>query len=452
MSTIGSTRRDAAALFQRFGLAPFRQLLPSELFQQLAQQCACAPRRPTRCILRPEVVSWLMMYVALLGQSMIVGLQQAWGLLQGAFPHLDGQPAVREEAFCQARQRLPRAFWKALWRRLQERYAQQADAQLRLWGRYRPLAVDGTLVELPPAPALQQHFGRAANQHSRGRRPQARLVALCSILTGFCRDFVLAPLRCSEHQCLRHLIRHLQPEDLLLLDAGFFSYAALVAIPARGAQYLMRVSAQVQAYAQRLEQLGENDWQVAFTPSPASRRKHPGLPAQILARLIRYQIPGFRPAWLLTSLSDPQQRPAEELVSLYHRRWQIETIYREWKHVLAIQNLRSQSVLGIHKELYAHLMLYNLIRWVMTEATAGSALCPVQLSFTGCLQQLLAILPRLSWVPPEQWPGVYQRLLERLRACRILQRPGRTYPRRHDGRVKNKGHGKTKLPAKLPSP
>jgi len=451
MSTIGSTRRDAATLFQRFGLAPFRHLLPSELFEQLAQQCGCAPARPARCILRPEVVSWLMMYVALLGQSMIVGLQQAWGLLEGAFPHLVGQPPVREEAFCQARQRLPRAFWKALWQRLQEQYVAQADAQLRLWGRYRPLAVDGTLLELPQEHALQQHFGRSANQHSRSRRPQARLVALCSILTGFCRDFVLAPLRCSEHQCLRRLIRRQQPEDLLLLDAGFFSYTALVAIPAQGAQYLLRISAQVQGYAQRLQRLGENDWRVAFHPSLASRRKHPGLPAQIVSRLIQYQIPGFRPAWLLTSLSDPRQTPAEELVSLYHRRWQIETIYREWKHVLAIQNLRSHSVRGIHKELYAQLLLYNLVRWLMTQATADTALCPVQLSFTGCLQQLLAALPRLSRVPANQWPWLYQGLLERMRVCLILQRPGRTYRRRHDGRVKNKGHGKTKLPAKLPT-
>ena len=63
---------------------------------------------------------------------------------------------------------------------------------------------------------------------------------------------------------------------------------------------------------------------IEFHPTSATRRKDPDLPNVITARLLRYQWPGFRASWLLTSLHDPQAYPYAELVDLYHRRWQIE--------------------------------------------------------------------------------------------------------------------------------
>jgi hypothetical protein len=63
---------------------------------------------------------------------------------------------------------------------------------------------------------------------------------------------------------------------------------------------------------------------IEFHPTSATRRKDPDLPDVITARLLRYQWPGFRTSWLLTSLLDAQVHRHRELVDLYHRRWQIE--------------------------------------------------------------------------------------------------------------------------------
>ena len=120
---------------------------------------------------------------------------------------------------------------------------------------------------------------------------------------------------------------------------------------------------------------------VRFCPSIYSRRNCPDLPEALICRLIRYQRPGFRPSWLLTSLTDTDLCTREELTDLYHRRWSIETIYREWKHSLDIQNLRSQTPRGILKEVHVQLMLSNLMRWIMTEALEGTDQTPVNLSF-----------------------------------------------------------------------
>jgi IS4 transposase len=51
-------------------------------------------------------------------------------------------------------------------------------------------------------------------------------------------------------------------------------------------------------------------------------------------RAIRYQRRGFKPQLLLTSLLDPKRYSADEIIALYHERWEIELGYNEIKRVM----------------------------------------------------------------------------------------------------------------------
>jgi hypothetical protein len=206
------------------------------------------------------------------------------------------------------------------------------------------------------------------------------------------------------------------------------------------------------SFAKRKRKLGTHDWAVRFRPTAAARRKSPGLPRELTARLLRYQYPGFRPSYLLTSLSNPRRFSFEELVDLYHRRWQMETFYREWKHTLDIQNLRSHTPRGILKEVHAHLLLSNLVRWIMTEACEQTLHKPVELSFLTTLSHMKRTLWLMLHLPPKALAAAYEQLLNLIRAAEIRQRPGRSYARCGDGRVKNMGYGKYRLPAHLKKP
>jgi hypothetical protein len=108
---------------------------------------------------------------------MTQGLLRAWAQMHTLCP---GLPATgpSEEAFCQARKQLTLRFWRVLWEGLRQRYEAQFAPQLRWKKRFRVLAVDGTLVDLPNAPALVRFFGRPKNGQSESRQPQGRLVAL----------------------------------------------------------------------------------------------------------------------------------------------------------------------------------------------------------------------------------------------------------------------------------
>jgi hypothetical protein len=210
----------------------------------------------------------------------------------------------------------------------------------------------------------------------------------------------------------------------------------------------MRVPCNVARYARRLETLGSDDWKVEFRPGPDTRKAHPELPAVLTCRLIYYQWPGYRSAWLLTSLLDAQTFPVPELVSLYHRRWCIETVYREWKHVLDIQNLRSQTPCAICKEMHAHLLLNNLVRWVMTDAAQGTGKTPLEFSFVSAVTAVrTALLVMLRLGAP--LAALYRQLLDDIRQAEIRQRPGRSYPRPGESKVKKREHGKLRFPARL---
>lgn len=211
----------------------------------------------------------------------------------------------------------------------------------------------------------------------------------------------------------------------------------------------MRLSDQQAGYAKRRLALGDNEWMVEFHPTSATRRKDPDLPKIITARLLRYQTPGFRPSWLLTSLIDSQAHCHAELVDLYHRRWQIETIYREWKHGLDIQNLRSHTPAGLIKEIYAHLLLSNLVRWMMAEAVEGTELHPIDLSYLAALTNTKNALLQMVRVAPHRLSVIHQQLLTDIRRARIRKRPGRSYPRRSD-QPRNRGNGHVQQSARLP--
>ena len=285
MSHIGSTRQCAGMLLRSGGLARFQSLLAPKDFAAVAQQTGCAPKKPRPLI--PEVVSWLMMLVALHTESMTQGLIQAWDGVRSVCPKL---PATRvsEEAFCQARQQLPLAFWRALWNRLRSRYEDHFDHAMRWKGRFRVLAADGSEVVLPRAAALIAFFGCPKGRKGQARQPQGRLVAICSVFTGFCLAFKFLSLRFSEHAALRHLIRKLKINDLLLLDRGFFSLRRDLADPAAQSPF-------------------------PDTPHPTKGRRRPTHPTPWSRRMDRSLLPRTTPAPPVPWPSRRTDRPTHPL-------------------------------------------------------------------------------------------------------------------------------------------
>ncbi len=91
---------------------------------------------------------------------------------------------------------------------------------------------------------------------------------------------------------------------------------------------------------------------------------------------------------LITTLLDPGEAPARELVRLYHERWEIETAYGELKStILAGRVLRGRHPAAVTQEVWALLCAYQALRIAISDtALARPGIDPDRLSFTIALR------------------------------------------------------------------
>jgi hypothetical protein len=372
---------------------------------------------------------------------------------------------ISEEAFVQARQRVPWNFWVALLVVLTTRFEQDHGERLR-WKRFRLLALDGTTVNLGNWQRLTSYFGSASRGKGR-RQTQARLVMLQAPLVRLPWRYEITPLAEAEKTVAARLLAQAQPDDLVLMDRGFWSYALFAPLAERGAFFALRQIAQARLHT--LRRLGPQDRLVHYRP--AHWRKawtEAGWPRALTLRVIDYQIRGFRPSAVVTNVLEPQKVSAAEWVrlttadeagrvvepGLYHRRWDIETTFRELKVTQGMEgSLRGRTPAAIRYEIAGHVLLYLLLRWlIVAAAESADEADPLRLSFKGALQELQDMRQSLLQAPATHVRGVLlPRLLERIASHRVPPRPGRHYPRPNDTRAKNKGKGRYQKASKIGS-
>lgn len=442
---IGKMHAFALRNLDLFGITPLRSILSPQLFLE-AQERPVGPST----ILIPEIVFWLMATVVLTRQSMTGAITRFWSTC-GVLWALPSIQPVTEEAFCIARRKLKGRFFKRVFRAVIERYQKTFPDRYR-WKGLRLLGIDGMKITLPTSEALRRFFPPASNQLGPGKKPQGLLVGLVGLFDGLCYDFKLTSSKGSEQKCARRMIsRSLGQGDLLLCDKNFPDYETLALLMFRGADYLFRLQwKRFDRYRRRPTGSGSSEeWYITLKLPPRIRGKHPHLPQEVTARVLRYQIPGFRPSLLITSLLDTETYDYASLVSLYHERWRQETMHREWKYSLSMSEFRSHTIRGIFKEVYVQLILNNVLRWLMSESCQGPDERPVDLKYLECKRLLLSYADAMAHAPVYQLPLIYTHLVTEIAEQKILVRPNRSYPRKHDNKIRWKGNGKFVPPARI---
>ena len=101
--------------------------------------------------------------------------------------------------------------------------------------------------------------------------------------------------------------------------------------------------------------------------------------------------------------------------------------------------LRCKTPDLVRKEVWAHVLAYNLIRAVMAQAATRSDIEPRSISFKGAAQTLEAFQPVLALRGGQDPPsdaGLDQHLLDAIANDRVGDRPDRFEPRRRKRRPK----------------
>jgi hypothetical protein len=349
-----------------------------------------------------------------------------------------------ESAYCDARQRLPLAFFQRLHSAVLGRCRRDADDDpAALWRGHRVFFLDGSSFSMPDTPELRDEFGCPGGQATGCGFPTAHLLVQFRAHTGYLTRAIPAPLRTHDLADAALTHKELRAGDVVGGDRAFCSYAHLALLGGRGCFGLFRAHQRRKISfaadpdapppsSRRLRRLGRHDQVVEYRkpeacPAWMDRRRFDELPATLAVRELRVRVkaPGRRvhTLTLVTTLLDPEAYPPEALARLYEARWRVEVNLRHLKQTLGLDVLRCQTFKGVWKELLMFVTAYNLVRRVMVEAGRRQEVEPDRISFADALRWLR-----------EARRGEE---LPRLRVTR--ERPGRAEPRVKKRRPKSFG-------------
>ena len=351
-------------------------------------------------------------------------------------------------AYCQARKRLPETFFAEVAR--QTGRALEADVDPRWqWKRRRVHVYDGSSVSMPDTPANQSAYPQPVAQKPGLGFPLARIAAVFSLACGAVLELGIcryAGKGQSELGMLRTLWDLFRPGDVVLADRLLCSWAEMVMLKQRGVDTVTRLSKR-KADFRRGQRLGPGDhivkWLKPTKPRSMDRATYNALPDFLMVRETRVHVeqPGFRTETIIiaTTLLDAAEISKSDLGQLYRARWNAELDLRSLKQTLQMDVLRCKTPELVRKELWTHILAYNLIRTVIAQAASKHGLDPRSVSFKGALQTLEAFQPVIALRGQHDAAirrELYQRLLDAVASHLVGDRPDRYEPRRKKRRPK----------------
>jgi hypothetical protein len=254
-------------------------------------------------------------------------------------------------------------------------------------------------------------------------------------------DFAKGALAIHENDLLYQLKDLFRPNDILLGDRLYCTFANFCWLMALGVDVLVRKNASrgTDKTVQRL--VGYNE-RIIEWKKPTNKAAHRGLTKRLWDSLlpalrlreVTFQVEqkGYRTReiTLVTTLLDPELYPAEELAKLYLKRWRIELWFDDIKTSMQMDVLRCKCPEMIEKELLMHMIAYNLIRGVMQDASIIHHQPLEQLSFKGTLDRLKQwIWPITTANSKARRDKMTAQLLADIATDRVPQRAGRYEPR-----------------------
>ena len=429
MARITDRIEKALVQAETHSLAALAGVLPASLIEETLKAEGVAAKRTRK--LPPDLVTWLVVGMALFRS---LGIQNVLRkIVEGTEPFVRFGFAELPCAtsIAQARDRLGWKTVRTLFERLAEGLVQKhAPAATR--HSFEVYALDGLCCRMPDTKGNDAHFGRPGS--TRGETagfPQLRSVVLVAAWTHVIARVVVGAFKTAELTLANEMLPTIPADWLLLMDRGFYAYAWLAALVARGQPFVVRAKTAKNALRRRSgRRLGRGDQLATLLVPCGAARKNRSLPNTLTVRLVTATRRGFRRRLLATSLLDADKFPPSEIAALYGDRWEAELAYRELKIYQGEKRVgvtfRSHTPDRVLQEFYGLLVAYNCVRALMADAAELPGIEPRRLSFTDCLERVRSAVPALVQESGEQRASRLERLLVELSLCQLPpRRPGR---------------------------
>lgn len=374
-----------------------------------------------------EQVVWLVIGMCLFRDQ---SMRELVSMMDLALPGSRGI-RVAASSIVQARARLGDEPLRCLFEKTASAWAHKS-ARTHAWRGLALYGVDSTTLRLPDSTENRAHFG---GQNSRwdgtSGYPLARLGTLMALRSHVLAGARFGPFATHETVLAEELWPLIPDHSLTIVDRGFFSARILIGLERGGIERHWLTRARSNLVSTRVERFAAGDELVELTVSRGASVKDPSLPKTWRMRAIRYQRRGFKPQLLLTSLLDPKRFPADEVIALYHERWEIELGYNEVKRVMLAreETTRSKSPRGVAQELWALALAYNLVRFEVERVADEAGVSPMRISFLAALRFIESAFRMWGADSAGRLPERLRHLREDIGHYILPERRPRSYPR-----------------------
>ena len=360
--------------------------------------------------------------------------------------------SVTPSSLCEARQKLSEDIFKELNQELINHW--QKNQELPTWNGHRIFAVDGSRVNVPRE-LISDGYKLYAEE--RGRYyPQGLMSCLYNLQEKVIYDFSFVT-HMNERTCALEHMKKLTSKDIMVFDRGYFSYLLLYKMLEQGVQGIFRLQVQEGGTNSKVLDFWkshQDDIIIEYIPSTTMKYdlKKKGFDLDIkplTVRLIKHKIKDETYVYATTLIGEAY--PKECFAEIYHGRWGIEELYKISKKFIEIENFHSKTARGVKQELYAHLLLINIARFVEFEAKNflppyeqdkaddtqsaqdfSKIFTPItilNINFKNCLLVIGRYLENLILAPCEQLLDWLPKITSSIARIRQKIRPNRHFPR-----------------------
>ena len=352
------------------------------------------------------------------------------------FKYAKGFPTV--SAFVQQRNKLSSSAMEHLY----QTFTKTAEQRVRLYKKYRLLAIDGSDLSLPYNP-------QEDNVSGENHLSTLHLNGLYDVINKACLDVVIQKgTEKNETGAACQLVDRISDKYpvIVLADRGYESYNLFAHIEERSFDYVIRIRGSNSiASGMGLPTSAEYDItkNIIITrhstgPTMVNREKYKYFSKgsrfdfienskcpdyEMTIRFVRFELSNGQYELLATSLP-PELFSVSDLKDLYHLRWGVEIGFREMKYIMGLSAFHSKKENSIIQEIYARLIMYNFSMFIILfsrKKEIDPRNCS-QVNFTQAVRVCLYFFRLTDTSPPFEVEATIDRFLLPVRPCRKFPR------------------------------
>lgn len=269
---------------------------------------------------------------------------------------IETEPASKQ-AFSQARQKIsPACFQEMHEDGLKVNYSRSPTKGL--WKGFRLIGCDGSTLRLPESIDLEEAFGRWRVAEGQNESPpMARISEFTDMTTKLVLSGRIAPCAISEEKLAREQLNEVvekmgklgQTKLLFVYDRGYPSEEFINQHLKLNVDFIFRVPKNFNGAITRIYNEKEPESFILGEDWP-------------LLRVVQFTLSSGEEELLLTTLTDEQLYPQQDLSEVYHGRWSsMEEGYKRQKIMMQLENFSGKTAIAIKQEYWATLTVANLL-------------------------------------------------------------------------------------------